>query len=34
MVGEVSEILRKNEKSASLGEWERSGLEKHKMVDG
>jgi len=33
MVEEVSDILR-NEKSASLGEWERSGLGKYKMIDG
>lgn len=33
MVKEVSETLR-NEKSSSLGEWERSDLEKYKMIDG
>lgn len=33
MVKEVSDSLR-NEKSTSLGERERSGLEKYKMIDG
>lgn len=33
MVEEISEILR-NEKSASVGEWERSGLENYKKIGG